>query len=123
MAADGLLAGARWHLAGQPIVYLAETPAGSLLEVLVHLELDLASLPKSFQALERLKCPQSFDRRASDESTLTADWTNDPDATAEMGSHVAGVRKQQRCCACLRPSCRRRITTCSIPRHDQAVQK
>ena len=49
----GLLAGARWHMAGQPIVYLAESPAGSLLEVLVHLELDLDNLPKSFKLSKR----------------------------------------------------------------------
>ncbi len=32
----GLRAGGRWHYAGHPIVYLAETPASALLEVCVH---------------------------------------------------------------------------------------
>ena len=91
----GLLAGARWHFAGQPIVYLAESPAGSLLEVLVHLELDLASLPRTFKLL-KVEVPASVaHRRVSDESTLTADWTNDPDATAEMGSAMAGIKEQR----------------------------
>jgi RES domain-containing protein len=34
--AGGLRAPGRWHYAGQPIVYLAESPAGALLEVCVH---------------------------------------------------------------------------------------
>jgi RES domain-containing protein len=32
----GLKAPGRWHHAGRPIVYLAETPAAALLEVCVH---------------------------------------------------------------------------------------
>ena len=32
----GLRAAGRWHYAGRPIVYLAETPASALLEVCVH---------------------------------------------------------------------------------------
>jgi RES domain-containing protein len=32
----GLKAAGRWHYAGHPIVYLAETPAAALLEVCVH---------------------------------------------------------------------------------------
>lgn len=34
--AGGLRAAGRWHQAGQPIVYLSETPAGALLGVCVH---------------------------------------------------------------------------------------
>lgn len=81
----GLLAGARWHFAGQPVVYLAETPAGSLLEVLVHLELDLASLPKTFKLL-KIEVPAGVATRSIDETALVADWTDDADATAEMGT-------------------------------------
>jgi RES domain-containing protein len=81
----GLLAGARWHFAGHPVVYLAETPAGSLLEVLVHLELDLASLPKTFKLL-KVEVPASVATRSIDESALAAGWPDDPDATAEMGT-------------------------------------
>ncbi len=81
----GLLAGARWHFAGQPVVYLAESPSGSLLEVLVHLELDLASLPRTFKLL-KVEVPAGITVRKIDATRLTADWTNDPDATAEIGS-------------------------------------
>lgn len=49
----GLRAHGRWHLAGQPVVYLAEHPALALLEVLVHLELgSLDALPLSYQLLQ-----------------------------------------------------------------------
>lgn len=81
----GLLAGARWHFAGQPVVYLAETPAGSLLEVLVHLELDLASLPKTFKLL-KIEVPAGVATRSIDERSLATNWTDDADATAEMGT-------------------------------------
>jgi RES domain-containing protein len=32
----GLRASGRWHTAGRPIVYLAESPAGAMIEVCVH---------------------------------------------------------------------------------------
>lgn len=34
--AGGLAGAGRWHHAGQPVVYMAETPAAALLEVCVH---------------------------------------------------------------------------------------
>jgi len=34
--AGGLTLAGRWHHAGQPVVYLAESPAAALLEVCVH---------------------------------------------------------------------------------------
>ncbi|HLH93212.1 MAG TPA: RES family NAD+ phosphorylase [Xanthobacteraceae bacterium] len=47
----GLLAGARWHSRGRRIVYLADHPAVALIELLVHLEVDAAELPDTFQLL------------------------------------------------------------------------
>ncbi|HMF54335.1 MAG TPA: RES family NAD+ phosphorylase [Edaphobacter sp.] len=47
----GLRYAARWHSAGQPIVYLAESPAGAMVEVLVHLELEEDELPPSYTLL------------------------------------------------------------------------
>jgi len=44
----GLLASARWHSAGHRIVYFAETPAGALIEALVHLELAPGSYPSHY---------------------------------------------------------------------------
>ena len=48
----GLHAAARWHSQGYAIVYLAASPAGALVEVLVHLELDPQRLPASYRMLK-----------------------------------------------------------------------
>jgi RES domain-containing protein len=48
----GLLASARWHSQGSPVVYLATSPAGALLEVLVHLELTPGDFPRSYRLLK-----------------------------------------------------------------------
>ena len=56
----GLRYAARWHSAGQPIVYLAESPAGALVEVLVHLELDAAELPAGYTLL-RVTVPEDLE--------------------------------------------------------------
>lgn len=49
----GLLHPGRWHSRGRPVVYLAESAAGALLEALVHIEAAHPSeLPRSYQLLE-----------------------------------------------------------------------
>jgi RES domain-containing protein len=45
-------ASARWHTAGRPLVYLAETPSSALLEILVHLEADDDDRPDNYQLLK-----------------------------------------------------------------------
>ncbi len=47
----GLRASGRWHTAGRPIVYLAEHPALSLLEVLAH-DVDAGELPRNYRWLK-----------------------------------------------------------------------
>ena len=47
----GLKYPGRWHNAGLPVVYLAESPAGALLETLVHLMVDPEDIPDEFQLL------------------------------------------------------------------------
>ncbi len=54
----GLHYSGRWHTKGRRIVYLAESPAGALIETLVHLELDETRLPRSYKLLE-IKVPDS----------------------------------------------------------------
>ena len=49
--AGGLRYSARWHSAGHRVVYLAESAAGALIEVLVHLELDETDLPPAYTLL------------------------------------------------------------------------
>ena len=49
----GLLHRGRWHNRGRPVVYLAESAASAMLEVLVHTEASHpADLPRSYQLLE-----------------------------------------------------------------------
>ena len=55
----GLKYAARWHTAGRRIVYLAESPAGALVEALVHLELEEDDLPRSYTLL-RVRVPESL---------------------------------------------------------------
>lgn len=55
----GVRASARWHTAGEPIVYLADSPAASLLEVLVHLELVNPGLPPDYTLL-RIEAPDDL---------------------------------------------------------------
>lgn len=47
----GLLANGRWHHAGRPVVYLADSPASAMLEVLVHLEIDAEDIPDNLRLL------------------------------------------------------------------------
>jgi RES domain-containing protein len=46
----GLLFSARWHSAGLPVVYLAESPAGALLEICANTSAD--DLPPTFTLLK-----------------------------------------------------------------------
>jgi RES domain-containing protein len=46
----GILDAGRWHHAGRPVVYLAESPAGALLETCVHTS--ASDIPPSFKLLK-----------------------------------------------------------------------
>jgi RES domain-containing protein len=46
------VASARWHTKGNPVVYLAESPAGAMLERLVHLLYTRWRVPDSYDLLE-----------------------------------------------------------------------
>jgi RES domain-containing protein len=80
----GLLASARWHSQGHPILYLAETPAGALVEVLVHLELEPAHLPRSYKLL-KAEAPDDISLRAIGKRELGENWTRDLLATRTLG--------------------------------------
>jgi RES domain-containing protein len=56
----GLFYSARWHTAGKRIVYLAESPAGALIEALVHLELNERNWPSHYDLL-RIAVPDSIE--------------------------------------------------------------
>lgn len=80
----GLLTSGRWHHAGQPVVYLAESPAGAMLEVLVHLEVDPEDLPDNLR-LMRVDVPQEICRDAII-LELTDDWFDHQDVTRRIGT-------------------------------------
>jgi RES domain-containing protein len=48
----GLHYSARWHTAGSRIVYMAESPAGALIESLVHMELNQRSWPDYYDLMQ-----------------------------------------------------------------------
>ncbi len=80
----GLLASARWHTKGQPVVYLAESAPGALLEALVHLELSFAHLPAAYQLL-KIEAPLDSPIATLDVAALAATWASDPAITRAAG--------------------------------------
>ncbi len=82
----GLRAPGRWHFAGWPVVYLAEHPAGALLETLVHQEIRSTSdLPDSYRLL-RVAVSQSASIAELGESDLPENWREDQSYTQSAGS-------------------------------------
>ncbi len=79
----GLRYSARWHTAGRPIVYLAASPAGALIEVLVHLELEEDKLPPSY-TLRRLEAAATI---AIEEIHVPAKelWKTDLELSRSLG--------------------------------------
>lgn len=71
----GLAASARWHSMGRPIVYLAESPAGAVVERLVHLEVTLDQLPKTYQLI-KVEAPDAVGLPAIAEN-LKEGWQDD----------------------------------------------
>lgn len=76
--AGGIAVDGRWHSAGQPIVYTAETSALAMLEVLVHLEVE--EMPARFQLLE-IEAPDDL---------VAARWPARRDAADEAATRAWG---------------------------------
>ncbi len=79
----GMRASARWHSRGRPVVYLAESPAGAMLEVLVHLKGRRDKLPLTYTLLALL-APDTI----SIEQTMMppdAAWKKDLEWSREQG--------------------------------------
>jgi RES domain-containing protein len=87
----GVLASARWHTQGRPIVYLAESPAGALTEVLVHLELDVGDLPKSYTLL-KAEAPDDLAIRTLGDDELAHGWKDDLVMTRTLGDEWLASR-------------------------------
>jgi len=80
--AGGLRAAGRWHHAGLPIVYLAESPAAALLEVCVHTSAN--DIPPEFTLL-RIEGPE-FKTPTIRVKDLPGDWRMRLKVTRDLGS-------------------------------------
>lgn len=81
--AGGLRAPGRWHERGLPVVYLAETPAGALLETCVHTS--ASDVPPRYTLL-RLEVGASVATTQLNVKTLPDDWAQRDDLTRKIGS-------------------------------------
>jgi RES domain-containing protein len=73
-------------------VYLAESPSGALLEVLVHLELDVTHPPKSYRLL-KAEAPDHLASMRVGEKALPKNWTSDVVATRTVGDEWLAAGK------------------------------
>lgn len=80
--AGGLRVPGRWHHAGQPIVYLAGTPAAALLEVCVHTS--ASDVPPDFTLL-KVDGPDGEVAVISGEG-LPHDWRTRVEVTRDLGT-------------------------------------
>jgi RES domain-containing protein len=80
--AGGQRAPGRWHHAGQPVVYLAETPSSALLEVCVHTSAN--DIPSDFTLLKIHA--QGIKPREIALEDLPAEWLTDLTATRDIGT-------------------------------------
>ncbi|HEX9198556.1 MAG TPA: RES family NAD+ phosphorylase [Acidobacteriaceae bacterium] len=79
----GRLYSARWHTAVSPIVYLAASPPGALIEVLVHLEIKELTAPPSYTLL-RISVPDKLQIRSLNRPKGEA-WKDDVTFTRKLG--------------------------------------
>lgn len=80
----GLRAPGRWHDRGLPIVYLAETPAGALLEACVHTSAN--DVPPTYTLLA-VRADDKTRTESLDMTALRLDWTEHLEATRQIGSN------------------------------------
>jgi len=80
----GLLAPGRWHTQGSRVVYCAPNPATSLVEVLVHIEIDSEDLADPLQYLE-IEVPDRISIGTVDVGALGRNWQRNLEATRRAG--------------------------------------
>jgi RES domain-containing protein len=78
----GILVPGRWHYAGAPVVYLAESPAGALIETCVHTSVN--DVPPSFTLLKISGPDLPFEE--IEMSSLERGWTDRVEITRDLGS-------------------------------------
>jgi RES domain-containing protein len=80
----GLRFSGRWHSQGVRIVYLSDHPAATLLETLVHLEVEPEDVPNPFQLLA-VDIPDDVRFDSIPEDQLASGWRNNPALTRDLG--------------------------------------
>jgi RES domain-containing protein len=80
----GLRASPRWHTRGRPIVYCSPNPATALLEILVHLEVELQDLPLQYRFL-KIEAPDDISIERVEIASFPKDWEQDPRITRHSG--------------------------------------
>jgi RES domain-containing protein len=78
----GVLIAGRWHHAGRPVVYLADSPAGALLEVCAHTS--SGDVPPAFTLLKVSGPPSP--RKEIRLTDLGSGWIDRPALTRDLGS-------------------------------------
>ncbi len=79
----GLRAPGRWHERGLPVVYLAESPAGALLETCVHTSAN--DVPPHYILLG-IEVDAAIAMESVEVSALSAKWIEDVHITRQIGS-------------------------------------
>jgi len=88
----GLQTAGRWHNRGIPVVYLAESPALAMLEVLVHFECSPDEVPSDFQLMEVEYAQRKGVSRLTT-SALGENWQDEIDLTRAIGDEWLTVSK------------------------------
>jgi RES domain-containing protein len=90
--AGGMRASGRWHTRGKRIVYLADHPAGALLEMLVRIYPDL--IPPTYTLL-RISVPDIVNFAEIEIDELPADWRQQPATTRQLGDNCStGIKRR-----------------------------
>jgi RES domain-containing protein len=84
----GRLGSARWHTAGRPVVYLAESPAGAMLERIVHLlnmdEDGKGDLPPGYNLIQ-VSVPDELPAKPLN-TLARVDWKERQEFTQQIGN-------------------------------------
>jgi RES domain-containing protein len=87
--AGGIKAAGRWHHAGLPVVYLAASPPGALLEACAHTSAN--DVPPDYTLL-KIEGPDLAPRKLRP-GTLPKDWRNRVELTRNLGSAWLNMRE------------------------------
>jgi RES domain-containing protein len=115
----GRRSGARWHSAGNRIVYLADSPTGALVETIVHLDVESEDVP-DFYTLLQITAPDALSVQFLDPLAET-NWKRDHELTRRMGDAwlVAGETSLARVPSVIAPQTWNYLLN---PEHPDAAQ-